>query len=484
MGNDKRAAQSNRDKTVVYQYLDYRGVSKNVMEFAGYRTAIDEDTNEPAWVCFKHPTGKTLNKEIPEKKFWWEGEATSSDKSLFLQDKFPKGSSKYITVCEGALDAISVLEMQGTEYAAVAVTSASSAVSDCTKALDYLNSFERIYLAFDNDEAGREATKKVALLFDFNKVYHVPLDKKDVNEYCMAQAYNEFRKLWWASKRFVPEGILSTYTDFDEVFDNDVDKPAIKYPWEVLQNMTYGIRTGEVVLITAQEGIGKTEIVRAIEYDILKNHPDENIGVMHLEENKARTLKGYVGYELEKPVHLPDTDVTKDELKAVLRNVVGRDDRLHIYSHFGSDDPDTILNTIRFMVASCGCKRVFLDHITMVVTGLQGEDERTALDYISTRAAMMTQELDFTLFMISHVNDEGKTRGSRNISKIADLRIDISRDLECADPVLRNCTKLMVSKNRFAGRTGLGGWLWFNPDTYTLSETTDPLDLSAKELPF
>src|SRR5690606_8918109 len=128
--------------------------------------------------------------------------------------------------------------------------------------------------------------------------------------------------------------------------------PSVPYPFSRLEQMTYGIRTGEVVLLTAQEGIGKTEIMRALEYHLLKT-TDENIGIVHLEANKARTLKGLVGYELKSPIHLPDFAVSKEEVKTTLRKVTKRDDRVHIYSHFGSDDPDVILSTIRFMAGSC-----------------------------------------------------------------------------------------------------------------------------------
>src|SRR5690606_15513952 len=158
-----------------------------------------------------------------------------------------------------------------------------------------------------------------------------------------------------------------------------------------------------------------------------------------------------------RPIHLPDYAVPKEEIKETLRKVAKRDDRIHIYSHFGSDDPDVILSTIRFMAGSCNCKYIFLDHITMVVTGLAGEDERRALDYISTRLAMMVEELDFTMFLISHVNDEGQTRGSRNIGKVADLRIDLNRDIKAESEEIRNTTYLTISKNRFAGKTGPAG---------------------------
>lgn len=462
--SDKRPPDLN---TLKWQYAPHRGVSKKTFEFLECKIGIDE--YGPQVLSFPYPSGRVLMKTLEKKGFFWDKAAkeehTGGD--LFAQDRFPAGSARAITVTEGALDTASVLEMFDRKYPVVGVKSAQSAKSECSAAYEYLNSFEKIYLCFDSDGPGQEAAKAVARLFDFNKVYLVEMAKKDANEYLDGGEAEAFRKTWWASRRFVPEGILASFSEFDDVIDNDQDKPSIPYPWPSLQDMTYGIRTGEVVLLTAMEGQGKTEFFRAIEHHVLKT-TDENIGVIHLEENKARTVKGLVGYEVKKPVHLPTADISKEEIKKVFRNLSGRDERVHLYSHYGSDDPDAILSTVRFMAGACGCKRVFLDHITMVVSGLAGDDERRALDYISTRLAMMTEELDFTLFMISHVNDEGKTRGSRNISKIADLRIDLSRDATAEDEVVRNTTTLTVTKNRYAGKTGPGGKLYFNPETYVL----------------
>lgn len=445
----------------------YRGLSPETLKHYGVLYEVEGDS--PVSVVYRTPNGRALIRRLDSKDFRFSGEREEGLLSLFGSDKFPQGSAKAITISEGFNDAMAVYQMLGSKYPSVAVQSASSAKAECAQAYDYINSFEKIYLAFDSDGPGKEAADKVARMFDFNKVYMVHMERKDPHEYIENDDVRSFEKAWWASRRFLPEGILSSFNDFDKIFDDDGEKPSVPYPFKEIQNLTFGIRHGEFVLLTAQEGIGKTEILRALEYHLLKTTQD-NIGIIHLEEGKARTLKGLVGYELNMPVHLPEFALSKEELKSQLRKVSQRDERIHLYSHFGSDDPDHILSTIRFMAGACNCKYIFLDHITMVVSGLAGDDERRALDYLSTRLAMLVEELDFTLFAVSHVNDEGQTRGSRNIGKVADLRIDLSRDLKATNEAVRNTTHLMCSKNRFAGKTGPAGSLYFNPDSYVLSE--------------
>lgn len=463
-------------ETFTYQYVPWRGVSRDTMEFFKVHTKVN---NHGTPVAISFPYGDTASKvrDIAQKNFHTQGDMKNA--TLFGRDRFPQGSSRSITITEGELDALSVYQMLGSGYPVVSVRSASSAESDCKRERDYLNSFERIYLAFDSDEPGQDAVKKVARLFDFNKVYHVKLsDYKDANAYLEAAKGDVFKRIWWNSKRFLPEGILSSYSEFDSIIDQERGSQSATYPFKTMQDLTYGVRTGEVILFTAQEGIGKTEIIRAIEHHLLKT-TEYNVGIIHLEEDKARNLKGLAGYELKQPCHLPDSQVSNDDIKAAIRSIAGRDDRIHIYNHFGSDDPEVILDTIRFLVTACDCRFVFLDHITMVVSGLGDDDERKALDYISTRLAMMVKELDFALFLVSHVNDEGKTRGSRNISKIADCWIHLDRDKSAPTEEQRNTTHLSFNKNRFGARTGPGGKLYFDLTTFNIRE----LDAQDMALP-
>jgi twinkle protein len=459
-----------------YEYLPWRGISKEIFKFYDVKTKIDPE-GKPVAVGFKYPSGAHKVRYLDQKSFSWVPAGDQSNSGLFGRDKFDAGVHKYLTITEGELDALSLYQVLGSPV--VSVKSAASAAADVGRDRQWVNSYERIYLAFDGDAPGREATAAVARLFDFNKVYHVKFtrpNRKDPNDYVANGEISELRNLWHNSRRYLPEQIISSLDEFKQVLEED-NKPSIPYPFPTLNEMTYGIRTGESVLLTAQEGVGKTELMHAIEYSILKGTShDVNIAAIFLEEPKRRHLQALSGLELQKPAHLPDSGCTQSQTLAALEKVVGKDDRLHVYSHFGSDDPESLLDTIRFLVSARSCNYVLLDHITMAVSGLAGEDERRALDYLSTRLEMMVKELDFALILVSHVNDEGLTRGSRYISKIADIRIDATRDVANPDVSIRNLTYLTVSKNRFSGRTGPAGVLRFNPETYSFREETEYAD--------
>lgn len=428
-------------------------------------TQVNSD-GKPIRLAISFPKGLQY-RWLNEKKFLSDGDMTSGQ--LFGQDRFPAGASKSITIYEGALDAMSGYQMMG-GWPAVSVRSASSAKKDCADNWDYLNSFEEIYLALDDDEPGQAAAKSIASLFDFNKVKLVKLAPyKDANEYLTAGKAADFKRVWWNAKRLVPENIAASFDEIDEILDQKRPESIAEYPFKRLQGMTYGLRPAEAVLIKAPEGIGKTEFIRAIEYNVIKT-TDHNVGIIHLEEPQSRSVMGLVGYELETPVHFPDSPVTLDQMKDTYRKLAVRDNRIHYYSHFGSVAPDEILNSIRFLVSACGCRLIFLDHISILVSGLATEDERKTLDYLTTNLRMLSEELQFAFVFISHVNDDGLTRGSRNTSKIADLVINIARDKLAEDETTRNTTYITVEKNRFGSHTGPAGRVHFDINTFKLTD--------------
>lgn len=481
--NNKKAEDFLSDN-YTYEYLSHRGIDKNTFKFYDVKTKIDEN-GKPVSLGFQYTDKIFKVRPLDKKDFFVKNTSGGTNEELnkaglFGRNKFAAGSHKYVTITEGELDALSLYQVLHSPV--VSVQSAATASRDCALDRSWLNSFERVYLAFDNDEAGRNAERAVAKLFDYNKIYVLRFtNRKDANDYLQNNEADELRNIWGNAKKYLPETIVSSFAEFRKIL-SEKRKPSVSYPFPTLSEMTYGIRTSESVLLTAQEGVGKTELMHAIEYHLLKE-TDDAIGAIFLEEPKQRHLQALAGIHLQKPTHLPDSGCTEAEIANAVEDLVGMDERLHIYSHFGSDDPRVLEDEIRFLVSARGCRYILFDHITMAVTGLLGEsDERRALDYLSTRLEMMVKELDFSLIFVSHVNDYGQTRGSRYLGKIADIRIDATRDLTNPDPNLRNTVSLVVPKNRPIGKTGPAGNYIF--DQYTRRYTEDYVYATQKHESF
>ncbi|HEY2810516.1 MAG TPA: toprim domain-containing protein [Rhabdochlamydiaceae bacterium] len=470
------------DPQYTYEYLPWRGVTKESFEFYGVKTKIAPN-GEPLAIGFPYPNSSVKHRYLDKKDFRWSGDVQPG---LFGMNKFTPGASKYITITEGELDAISLrqalLDGRGfggtqtpqsstTDFHVVSVSSASSAVRDCTSARSWLDQYERILLCFDEDAVGLAAARRVATLFDSRKVYHVRLGhRKDANDFLQVGDPAALKELWWKAKKFMLDTITSTFAEMRACLFTP-DPPSIPFPWQSWNNSLYGLRQGESYLITALEGVGKTEVMHHLEHHLLKE-TDANVGSIFLEEPTKDHYKAIARLELRQPVHLPNSGVDRIAIAEAVEKVTRRDERLFVHTHHGSDNPDTILDTIRFLVTSCDCKYILLDHIGMACVGLEGDSERIALDYMSNRLQMMVVELGFCLIVASHVNDFGETRGSRMIAKVANNRINLFRDVKNGETF----THVHVAKNRFGSKTGPLLDLCFNLSTFSYTEYQESLN--------
>lgn len=460
-----------------FEVFPHRGLTKATLEKYNIQTKFYE--GNPIETAFFYPNGAVKIRSFENKKFRTQGDMKNAN--LFASNIFDKGSRRVVTITEGEYDAPSVYQMIGNETAAVSVRNSPSAKSDCTAMYEYLNSFEKIIINFDNDEPGQEAAKKVASLFDFKKVYNLCLNKgKDANEYLQKDMVKEYYDAWRGVKRYTPDNLLSTMSEFKKALEISREERLAEYPFEGLQKKLYGMHRGEVIVIKAQEGVGKTEVFRALQNQILKT-TRHSMGIIHLEEDNGTTLKAMAGYYAERPVLDPEMPAPNEEIIEILEQISpDGQSRFVLHSSFDVEDEDAFIDNIRFMVAACGCSIVFLDHISWLATGSldKGEDERKRLDRISQRLKLLAKELAFCLVMISHVNDDGQTRGSRNISKVGNTVISIDRDK--TNPEERLKTKFLVEKARLIGaKEGPAGYAFYDEEKLML---IDPLK-AGLELP-
>ena len=417
-----------------------------------------------------------------DKKFRWEGEVGQA--ALFGQHLFPPGSAKTITITEGECDAMAAYEMNGRRFPVVSVHSAGSAPKNVADNFEYLNSFDNIVICFDKDEAklqpdgtiryiGQEAALKVAGMFKAGKCRILTLaDGKDANEYLINGWDAKFISEWFKAPSYTPDGLKLGKDMWDEI-STPRNYETIQYPFEGLNLLTYGIRLSEAVLLTAESGIGKTSIIKAIEHKIITD-PEiaakgYGVGMLHLEETNSDTALGLMSIDAKLPLHLPDVRerVTDDDLRKYFDHTVNTD-RVVIWDHFGSNSIHEVLAKIRHM-HNLGCKYIVLDHLSIVVSDQSG-DERKQLDEISTKLKTLCVELNIAVIAVIHLNREGQIRGSAGPEQLANIILRLHRDKEDPDPWRRNVTKVSVTKNRFCGRTGPACYLLYDNDTGLLKE--------------
>lgn len=461
--------------STVFRAMPSRGFSEDTIR----RYRVDIPAGEEAPYLAKYPLfdlegNHVANKvRLPEKGFFQEGDPNAA--GLFGRHAFPPGSAKSITVVEGQDDALAAYQLMGSKYPVVSVHSASSAERDVRKDFEYLNSFESIVFAFDADEPGRKAAKACAAAgFPLGKIKTLQLRRhKDANDYLLAGEAESFTKEWWQAPFFKPDGLKLGSDIWSEIIDRKEHFTTL-YPFEGLNRLTYGIRLSELVVITADTGVGKTSILKHIEHKLLTD-PDiveknYGVGFLHLEEPNGDTALGLLSIHNSTPYHLPDVDRPEGDLRKAYEEVLNND-RVVIWDHFGSNSVDAVLDKVRHM-AALGCKYIVLDHLSIIVSDQAG-DERKQLDEITTKLKTLTMELDLAVIAVIHTNRAGQIRGTAGVEQLANIVLRLERDKTDPNEWRRNITKVTVEKNRFCGYTGPAAYLWYNKDTARLVELED-----------
>ena len=410
------------------------------------------------------------------------------DTLLYGQHLFNAGG-KSVTICEGEFDAMAAYQMMGSKYAAVSIRNgAQSALKDAKAQYEWLSSFENIVICLDGDDVGKQAANQLAELFGSKcRIFKHSHEHKDACDYLRRGEAKEFNDLWWSAAQYVPDGIISGDTLLEEVM-KPIKNSDCDYPFPALNKLTYGIRKGELVTVTAGSGLGKSQFLREIVYHVL-HKTEDNIGLLFLEEGTRKTGLSIMSLAANKPLHLPDCEATDEEKIEAFNSTLGTG-RLYLFDHFGSTSVDNIINRVRYMAKGLGCSYIFLDHVSIVVSAQASGDERKALDEIMTKLRMLVQETGVALTVVSHLKrPEGKgheegaatslaqLRGSGSIAQLSDMVIGLERNGQHDDPLERNTTHVRVLKNRFCGITGKATSLLYHLDSGRMTERKDEDEL-------
>jgi len=466
---------NNRMQGTVYltgsaERLQKRGISEKTNKF--YQ--IHVDGNELKFPYYDE-SGilKGIKTKTKKKDFRYEGVSTNT---LFGQHRFPT-TGKRIVVTEGELDAASCYEAMPSWPMVSLPHGAAAAKKDIQKQIPLFQGYEEIVLFFDNDEAGINASAEAASVLPPGKTKIARLEGyKDPSEALQANDSDAIRKAIWDAKPYRPDGIVEGKSLLDLV-TTPTPQADHAYPFEGLNELLHGIRYQELITITSGSGIGKSSFCRQIAANLLDQ--GEKVGYLALEESNRRSALGLMSCALGKSLHIGDHEQTElaDAFNSTMEHW-----NLFLFDGFGSYDPDTIYSRIEYLACGLECRIVFLDHLSILLSGLDG-DERRMIDTTMTKLRSLVERTGITLFLVSHLrrsnndrtsHEEGgkvslsQLRGSHSIAQLSDSVIALERDQQAETD--RDITTLRIIKNRYSGETGFAGKIRYDLSTSRFTE--------------
>ena len=428
------------------------------------------------------------------KQFRWRGDAEKA--GLFGQHAWASGQ-KRIVITEGELDAMSLSEAMGNSWPVVSVPNgADSAKKYLAQALEWLESFGEIVLCFDNDKPGMKAANECAELFTPGKCKIATLPLKDASDMWVAGRGKELTTaVMFQAQVFRPDGIIcGTDAKVREHVINFKPHSDAAYPWPHLNESIHGMRLGELVTHTAGTGIGKSTICREIAYH-LGVTLGQKVGIVSLEESVGRYGLLLTSIAANQRLHLSGADLTPEDRERFYRESVGNGN-FFLYDHWGSLAADNLMSRIRYMIKGCGCRWIILDHLSIVVSGMDdGDNERKTLDKLMTDLRSLCEETGAGLHVISHLSrrHDGKSheegaqislrdlRGSHSIVQLSDIVLGYERNQQDAEK--SNQIVVRRLKDRYTGETGKSGLLEYNRDTGRVEEVDEATEVFEKEEP-
>jgi twinkle protein len=422
--------------------------------------------------------GRRVDLDKGHKGHFYATKGLKSDE-LFGMNMFPPNCSKVVTITEGEWDTLSAWQMlsQGSSYTnpVVSLPSASPSGKLWEKCKGWLDSFEKIILSVDNDDAGRKVAERISLMFPRKVFVMNHGNYKDANDFLQAGDQKAYKSAWWGAKAYRPDDMLVDADDYLKLFEESPDFEYFTTGIPELDEKILGINKGYFTVIQAPTGVGKTEVMRYLEWRCLTTS-EFKFAKMHSEESKLRGLLGLVSYDLQENLTLKkfiDESNRQEDVKASIERIT-ESERMIDFSFNPEDGYEVLLDKIKYMKAAFDVDYVFFEPIQDLV---HGDNKEGQLADLASRLGTMATDLDVGIITIAHQNQNGDTMYATMIGKKAAFEIILVRDQDAEDLTERNRTYIKVGrKNRVGLGNGPAGALDFDHKSYTLAPTMPPTE--------
>lgn len=489
----------------------YRGIRKEVYEKYGVRHEVNPETREVIYQYY--PVTKNLELSgvrwrDRDKKFYRKGEV-GADCDLFGQVAFHKSSSKRIVIGCGEIDTLSLYQVIGLksftdgygDIPAVCTTVGEGGYRQLQKHYEWLNTFEKIVVCPDNDDAGQKHLHQMVKYLPKGKVYIMTLPKafKDVNEMLKQNKSQEILNSFIRASLYSPSGIVGSDVLYNDLYDF-TEYPKLTFPpfmRGIQEDMLMGgIEFPSILNFVAPSGIGKSTLLNEVIYHWIME-TTYTVGVLALESTRREFSRLLASRHLQRKLALCDPL----ERQALLEDTREHNKELYFRDNnslrfYFMEELDGNINRIKElieqMVIACDCKVIVIDPLQDLFAGLSNEEQEEFLAWLK----ILIKRYEIIVVCINHIRkQDGKTdqnkmymeseiMGTSTIIKSSFFTLLMNRNkyLDRNDP-MGNVTQLMVSKNRQTGITGPAPSIYYDNNAHLLYEFETYKKLNPDKFP-
>lgn len=432
--NKKEVVKSLETVEEVLKYpiraVEDRGIKKETAEKFGIRCLFSESSGKVEAYYFPYTRNgklvgfKKRDLRYPKKNDLHFSMVGDVDIQCDLFGMSSATNTKSVYVCEGEWDSAYawqiLMEQQKTpyQYPANVVSigfGTKNASEHVANNLQFLEKYKEARIVFDNDFAsekeaskgivkGKEATGEVCLLLgSLAKV--VTLDKKDSCEYQTVQEQKElYNLLCFSVKDYEPDVLVKGGIGLDQLLV-PLEKGIMIDSLPGVSRLMHGFRPGEMTTILAPTNTGKTLICREIQYSLIKS--GAFVVNYFIEEDLKKTQQAMIA--MDNNVLLPkfrenpsiiDYEASQQSYNDVIDN--GRTLWVDTKKTFGKLSPKEFVKSLKWADAM-GAKFAILDHVSMIFSASESDNERKEIDSLLTELAAFVTGTGMHLIVVSHI---------------------------------------------------------------------------------
>jgi twinkle protein len=377
-------------------------------------------------------------------------DAKDSGIPFFSQFKDPRSDDLIIT--EGEFDCVALRQLGASNV--VSLPNGAGSVEKSFKFnYEFLQQFSRIFIAFDMDKSGDEAAKKAMTLLKPSKYRRIFFPCKDANDWVRKYKpldINDLNTLMENARR-VDDPVFTDGAEVPESFFEKIDI-GISSGWYDLDRILGGIRKGEITVITADTGVGKSTFC----LNLFKNLAENKKGVWlnSFEMSPKITYRKLACMVLKKKMKFGD--FTAEDKDKFLNWMKQRNCKFNIANT--STDIEKLRVYFETATLAYGLNYILLDHLDYIFANGKKKTNLENIDETMRELHVLALEYDVGIILVAHPKQVDDTheltlsdlKGSSSIKQYADNVIIVSRmdKIDKKD----NRVKVNVVKNRMCGK--------------------------------
>ncbi len=252
----------------------------------------------------------------------------------------------------------------------------------------------------------------VALGYDERRPVEERLDEA-------AQQIYELSTRRQVGQDFLPlRQVASDYLETLQATADEGDLLGLATGYGDLDRVTQGMKAGELVVLAARPGVGKTALALCIAYHVaLRGH---HVGIFSMEMDRELLLQRLVAMELGAATTRVPRLLRRGDQAAI--NALARVAELPIHiDHTPALNVLAIRDRARRLASTCPVDLWIVDYLQLAQSGNDREDEVRRITMVSQGLMNFARELRTPVLALSQLSRAVESRGSR-VPMLSDLR--------------------------------------------------------------